>query len=96
MIIRFNELKARCRDEGQKFTLRQMADETGVHLRMLDKIAAGNYGLINPQTVDALWTFFRRRLPDLQPTEFIVPEIIDLPTKISGRGRARGEGGGEE
>lgn len=93
MIIRFNELKARCQDRGQRVTLREMAAATGVNLRMLDKLAAGDYGLLNPKMLDALWTFFQQRLPDLTPAEFIVPEVVELPIQVVGRGRPRKETG---
>lgn len=89
MRIRFYELLGECQAIHGRISLQSMAVETGIDRGMLAKIADGEIELINHIYIDALFTYFKRRLPDLELSDVISVSEIDLPVEIQARGRKR-------
>lgn len=89
MRIRFNELKAKCKDLDVKVTNEEISTATGINIGAIEKIAAGRMEMINVKYVDALYTYFKQHLPDLEAKDFIILRTIHLPISVESRGIKR-------
>lgn len=87
--IRFNELKARCKDLDSKVTNDEISLVTGINIGAIEKIASGRFEMVNAKYVDALYTYFKQRLPDLKVEDFIMLRSIHLPISVESRGIKR-------
>lgn len=89
MRIKFYELLGKCQAIHGRISLQSMATETGIDRGMLTKIADGDIELINHIYVDALFTYFKRRLPYIDVSDLLYVSEIDLPIEIQTRGRKK-------
>jgi len=89
MRIKFNELKAKCKDMDIKVTNEEISIATGINIGAIEKIASGRFEMVNAKYVDALYTYFKQRLPDLKVEDFIILRSIHLPISVESRGIKR-------
>ena len=89
MRIKFNELKARCKDSDRKVTNEEISITTGINIGAIEKIASGKFEMVNAKYVDALYTYFKQHLPDLKVEDFIILRTIHLPISVESRGIKR-------
>lgn len=91
MIIKLNELKGRKADQGERVTLDDIAEGTGINRRTLDNLAAGRISEPRSEYLDALAVYF-----GVTPNELIEFEPVKLPLTLNIRPDRRGAKVGQQ
>lgn len=86
MQIRLLEVRAQHGEGGRPLSLRAVSEGTGIDLRTLENISAGNIKTLRLEYVDALCKFLRCTTGDL-----LTVEDIDLPLDLNLRPDRRGK-----
>lgn len=86
MQIRLLELRARQGEGGRPLSLRTVSAGTGIDLRTLENISAGNVKMLRVEYIDALCKFFACAVGDL-----LLAEEIELPLDLVIRPDRRGK-----
>jgi len=85
MIIKLNELKAKKAARGERVTLDEISEATGINRRTLDNLASGKQTEIRGDYIDALAAYF-----GVDPNGLIEVSQIELPLSLNLRPDRRG------
>ena len=78
MYIKLGELRGKRADKGLPSRLEDVAEATGIALRMVEKISAGKVKQYRCEYIDALCAFF-----ECTPNELIAVEPVELPLNLN-------------
>lgn len=91
MRIRLNEYKGRAADHGKRVSNEDVAVGTGISLRTVERISAGQMTEIRGEYIDAISTYFAELFDvDVSEIDLVVPDPVDLPLDLNIRPDRRG------
>lgn len=77
MKVKLNELRGRLADSGQRVSLREVEEATGISQKALSEIGKGRMRQIRGEYIDALCTYF-----DVDAGQLIEAERVGLPLDL--------------